>query len=189
MTSDLVEMHAQALSYMTSVIHGIADDSWGNQSPCEDWSVREVVNHITAENLWAEPLMNGMTIEQVGDQFEGDVLGVDPMAAWDAAAKGASAAFTAGDALQKTVHVSWGDISAQQYLEQMTSDLIIHGWDIAKGSGQDDRIPEPLVRTAMALLQPMVESGQTSSVFSDPLPVEKDADAQTKLLAITGRRR
>ena len=129
MAQDLLQLHEQALSFMTDVIHGVTDKAWNNQSPCDAWSVRDVVNHITSENLWAEPLMDGKTVEEVGDCFDGDVLGSDPKAAWDQAAKEASVAFGVPNAARKTVHVSWGDISGKQYLEQMTTDLIVHGWD------------------------------------------------------------
>jgi uncharacterized protein (TIGR03086 family) len=189
MNSDLVDLHERALSFMTSVIHGVEDRAWANSSPCDQWSVRDVVNHITAENLWAGPLMDGQTVEEVGDRFDGDVLGMDPVAAWDQAAKAAQVAFGTDDVLHKTVHVSFGDIPSRSYLEQMTTDLIIHGWDIARGSGQDDVIPADLVSAAMSMVRPMVESGQTSSVFADPIDTKEDAEEQTELLALTGRRR
>lgn len=189
MAQKLVEFHEQALMFMDDKVAGIQDVAWQNQSPCEEWSVRDVVNHITAENLWAEPLMDGQTVEQVGDRFDGDVLGSDPKSAWQQASKVAHAAFGAPGATEQTVHVSFGDISGRHYLEQMTCDLIIHGWDIAKGSGQDDAIPGALVDIAMKLLKPMVESGQTGSVFAKPVQVDDDADAQTRVLALTGRKR
>jgi uncharacterized protein (TIGR03086 family) len=189
MTDDLVSIHERALGFMTGVIRGVADDAWNNPSPCAEWSVRDVVNHITAENLWAEPLMDGRTVAEVGDRFDGDVLGSDPQSAWEQAAKSAVAAFGQPGATEKTVHVSYGDISAAMYIEQMTCDLIIHGWDIAKGSGQDDRIPPGLVDFAMSSVKPMVESGETGGVFDAPLSVAGDADPQTRMLALTGRKR
>src|SRR5688572_14128591 len=72
MAQDLLQVHEEALSFMTDVIHNIPDDAWNAQSPCAEWTVRDVVNHITNENLWAEPLMDGQTVEQVGDRFDGD---------------------------------------------------------------------------------------------------------------------
>jgi uncharacterized protein (TIGR03086 family) len=189
MAPNLVQLHEQALSFMTKVIHGVPDDAWNRQSPCEKWSVRDVVNHITAENFWAEPLMDGKTVEEVGDRFDGDVLGSDPKASWGQAAKEASVAFGVAGATRKTVHVSWGEISGKEYLEQMTTDLIVHGWDIAKGSGQSDEIPTAFVEFVMSALEPLVSSGQTGGVFKSPLNVADDADAQTKMLALTGRAR
>lgn len=189
MAEDLLQLHEQALSFMTRVIHGVPDGKWNQQSPCEEWSVRDVANHITSENMWAVPLMDGKTVDEVGDRFEGDVLGADPKSSWDQAAKDASEAFSVENVTQKTVHVSWGDISGKQYLQQMTTDLIVHGWDIAKGSGQDDVIPEALVDFATGVLEPMVKSGQTGGVFKDAIDVSDGADAQTKMLALTGRTR
>lgn len=184
---DLFRIHQDALAFMTATVYGIAGEAWNSPSPCDEWTVRDVVNHITAENLWAEPLMDGKTIDQVGDQFDGDVLGDDPLAAWDLAAKGAASAFARTGAAQAVVHVSWGDISGRQYLEQMTTDLIIHGWDVLRGSGQDDEIPEELVATAIEMLRPVVDSGEAATVFKPPVEVGERADTQTKLLAMAGR--
>src|SRR5262249_706974 len=56
-----------------------------------EWSVRDLVNHLVYEDLWAPPLLAGSTIAEIGDQFEGDVLGDDPQQAW-ATASGQTAA-------------------------------------------------------------------------------------------------
>lgn len=187
--ADLLRAHEDALAFMSKAIAGVPAGTWSNPSPCDEWTVRDVANHIVSENLWAEPLMEGKTVEEVGDRFDGDVLGADPVAAWNEAAKVASAAFNSEKAIDRMVHVSWGDIPGRLYLEQMTSDLVIHGWDILKGSGQDDRIPENLVALVTELTEAAVKSGATASVFKPPVEVGPGADAQTKLLALTGRAR
>jgi uncharacterized protein (TIGR03086 family) len=151
--------------------------------------VRDVVNHITSENLWAEPLLQGKTIEEVGDRFDGDVLGDDPVSTWGIASRAAGKSFQNCDLEGTKVHLSFGDTVAVTYLEQMTSDLVVHAWDIAKGSGQDDSIPSQLVDVATRLLEPLVDDGGIDGVFAAPVEVEGNADDQTRLLALVGRRR
>ena len=63
-----------------------AADLWAAPTPCTDWTVRDLVNHLTVEHLWVPPLLEGRTVAEVGDRFDGDVLGDDPAAAWEAAA-------------------------------------------------------------------------------------------------------
>ena len=58
----------------------VKNDQWVDPTPCTEWSVRELVNHVVAEELWTAPLLRGKTIREVGSQFDGDVLGEDPLA-------------------------------------------------------------------------------------------------------------
>ena len=51
------------------LVHRIAADQWGNDTPCSDWDVRALVNHLVNEALWVKPLLDGMTIAEVGDRF------------------------------------------------------------------------------------------------------------------------
>ena len=64
---------------MAVVRRGVGEDQWGAPTPCADWDVRELVNHVAGEDLWTAPLLEGSTIEEVGDRFDGDLLGDDPI--------------------------------------------------------------------------------------------------------------
>jgi uncharacterized protein (TIGR03086 family) len=86
----------------------IGDHQWQAATPDEGWSVRDLVNHIVGEDLWAPPLLAGSTIAEVGDRFDGDVLGAGPQAAWSAASAGAVAAVEADGAMNRIVHLSFG---------------------------------------------------------------------------------
>src|SRR3954471_11093613 len=113
--SETIKRFEQASERFAALVHDVAPDAWSNQTPCSDWDVRALVNHVVAELLWAPPLVEGQTIEQVGDRFEGDVLGDDPAAATDAAVHAAQEAFGADGAMQRTVHLSFGDFSGADY--------------------------------------------------------------------------
>ncbi|MGH9024706.1 MAG: maleylpyruvate isomerase N-terminal domain-containing protein [Acidimicrobiia bacterium] len=72
---DLLDAHTQALGHTRRLVAGVRDDQWDQLSPCEGWSVRELVNHIVTGNFWAGELTAGKTIEEVGDRLDGDVSG------------------------------------------------------------------------------------------------------------------
>jgi hypothetical protein len=55
------------------------DDMWDRPTPFSQWSFRDLINHVTGEDRWTSPLMRGQTIAQVGDQFDGDLVGADPV--------------------------------------------------------------------------------------------------------------
>ncbi|HEY3033841.1 MAG TPA: maleylpyruvate isomerase N-terminal domain-containing protein, partial [Streptosporangiaceae bacterium] len=73
-------------------ISQIGDGQWGAGTPDTEWNVRDLVSHVLSENLWAPPLFAGLTISEVGDRFDGDVLGLDPQGSWRAASTEALAA-------------------------------------------------------------------------------------------------
>ena len=79
MDVDLPEVHARALDHTRRAMAGVGADQWHLVSDCEDWTVRELVNHVVTGNYWAAELGSGFTIEDVGDRLDGDVLGTDPL--------------------------------------------------------------------------------------------------------------
>lgn len=85
---DVGDLHRRSIEEFGKRIEAVGDDQWELPTPCSDWDVRTLVNHIVAENLWTPPLMEGQTIADVGDRFDGDVLGADPKRAWRDSATG-----------------------------------------------------------------------------------------------------
>jgi len=90
---DLPEVHACSLDATRVLVAGVGDGQWSDISDCDDWTVRELVNHVVSGNWWAEALAGGKTIAEVGDELDGDLLGDDPVAAYDASAAVAAAVF------------------------------------------------------------------------------------------------
>ncbi|MCU1676388.1 MAG: hypothetical protein JWM93_1146 [Frankiales bacterium] len=185
---DPVELHAVAGGRVTQLVRAARPDQWTGPTPCTEWDVRTLLNHLVYEQLWAPELLRGATVEQVGDRFDGDVLGDDPQGAWEKTYGAAHDAVAEAD-LDGMVHVSWGQISAREYIGQLNLDLAVHGWDFARGTGADDTI-DP--RVVGALLPGVVagSDGLTASgAFGTPVAVSDSVDPQTRMLALLGRRR
>ncbi|MFC7484541.1 maleylpyruvate isomerase N-terminal domain-containing protein [Luedemannella flava] len=83
---DVEELHRRSVEAFVALVGQVPADRWGDPTPCTDWTVRELVNHLVYEQLWTPPMFAGATIAEVGDRFEGDLLGDDPAAATRAAA-------------------------------------------------------------------------------------------------------
>jgi uncharacterized protein (TIGR03086 family) len=165
----------------------VSPDQWDNPTPCTEWSVRDLVNHVTGEMLWAPSLLAGATIAEVGDRFDGDQLGERPVEAFTVAKNAAVAAFVAPGALDGVVHLSYGDDSAVSYCTQMTLDALIHGWDLAVGINGPTRLSPDLVTWALKITEPMAPLLTATGLFGTPQPVLPDASEQTRLLALLGR--
>jgi len=186
--TSLVELFRRSIDRCGALVDQIRPDQWSAPTPCSDWDVRALLNHLTSEQLWAPHLVAGETIEQVGDRYDGDVLGDDPAAAWHAAAPGSVAAFAEPGALERAVHLSYGDESCREYLTQMLTDAAVHGWDLARGIGADDRIDPEAASLLLAHWRERQELVRGSGIFGDEVAVPDDADDQAKLLGLLGRR-
>ncbi|MGH3607998.1 MAG: TIGR03086 family metal-binding protein [Pseudonocardiaceae bacterium] len=169
-------------------VRSVRAEQWGNSTPCTEWDVRALVNHVATEQLWAPLLLDGATTEDIGDRFDGDHLGDDPVAAWASAAAATLEAFAAPGALRRSVELSYGRRPAQGYCQEMTMDLTVHAWDLARGIEADERLDPELVSDVLAFVEPQIEQLAGSGLFAPPVAVSDAADAQTRLLALLGRR-
>ena len=181
-----VQLFVDSIGRFADRVDGIGDDQWDQPTPCAEWDVRELVNHVCNEQLWAPHLVDGETIEQVGDRYDGDVLGDDPKAAFRQAVERSTAAFQRAD-LGAIVHLSFGDVPCAVYLEQMLTDAEVHGWDLARGLGEPATLDPEVASHLLPRMQAQEQLIRSSGVFGDAEPVGADADDGAKLLALLGR--
>ncbi len=184
---ELLELHRVNADRFTGLVSHIGD-KWDLPTPCDEWSVRDLVNHLTSEQLWAPRLLAGHTVAEVGDAFDRDVLGDDPVASWRSAMSAALEAFAADGAVTRTVNLSRGPTPAHEYLEEMVMDLAIHGWDLAHALGVDEAIDPATVDRLLVALSNSASPLGPNAYFKAPLPTSEDADEQVRLLALLGRR-
>ncbi|MFG2714623.1 TIGR03086 family metal-binding protein [Streptomyces goshikiensis] len=189
MPDTLLEQHAAALRLFGERVRAVGDDQWDLPTPCTEWSVRALVNHVTGEQRWIPPLVGeGRTVEDVGDSLTGDLLGDDPVAAWERAAAAARAAFDEPGALDRTVRLSYGPALGRAYCSELTADCVVHAWDLARAIGAEGRLPDGLVEFSIKEVMPYADGLAAGGLFAAPLDVPAGADAQTRLLAMVGRR-
>jgi uncharacterized protein (TIGR03086 family) len=184
---DIVELFGRACGEFDRRVTMVQPDQWDHFTPCSDWDVRALVNHVTVEDLWVPPLLKGSTIEQVGDRFDGDQLGDDPQASWRQAYTEATEAAASLESVDSAVHVSRGDIPARDYLMEVAADNLVHSWDLAIAVGADSGLDAELVGVVADWFVGMEESFRASGAIGERPSVADDADAQTRLLAMYGR--
>jgi len=187
MTVDLPEVHAAALDGTRRFVAAVADDQWSAPSPCDAWTVRVLVNHIVAGNFWVAPLVEGQTIDQVGDRLDGDVLGDHPIDAYDRSSAEAAAAFRTPGAMSAPVAVSYGPVPGSVYAGHRFLDVLIHGWDVARATGQDTTLDPELLRACWEVLEPQLDLLSGSGMFGRPHDVPADATDEQRILALLGR--
>jgi len=185
--SDPLVVNALALDEFDTRVHAVGDDQWANPTPCAEWNVRALVNHLVYELLWVPPLMEGRTIAEVGDAFEGDQLGDDPKAVWEAASVASRSAIEEPGAMQRTVRLSYGDVPARHYIIELSSDLALHAWDLARGIGVDDQLDADLARYLYEWILPHADALAGSGAYAPARSVGENASPQDRLIALSGR--
>lgn len=186
--TDVLSLHATALEEFDRRVRAVRSDQWHEPTPCSEWDVRVLVDHLVTEQLWVPLLLDGATVEDVDDRFDGDQLGDDPVAAWARASAAAREAFAAPGAMYRPVELSYGRRPAEGYCEEMTMDLAVHAWDLARGIGADEQLDPDLVEAVYEGVRRHAEALSATGLFDPPVPVGEDVDTQTRLLASLGRR-
>lgn len=186
--SGVADLLAKGSKQLADVIGSIKPEQWGDKTPCAEWDLRELTKHVVYELVWLRPLLEGETIEQVGDRFEGDILGADPAAAFAAAAADAIAGAAAPGALTTTAHLSFGDVTGEEYIRQVLFDITIHSWDIRAAAGADRNMDKDLVADATGFAAREVEKWRAAGALAGAVEVGPNASEQDRLIALTGRR-
>ncbi len=186
--SDLAQIHRQALTATRKVVAGIKPNQWHDSTPCAEWDVRELANHVISGNWWAAELANGATIASVGNRLDGDVLGTDPLRAYDDSAAVAAEVFEREGAMSAPCAVSYGPVPGSMYCGHRFIDVFVHGWDLAKATGQSTDLDPALVAACLEVVKPQAEMFAGSGMFGDgaPSPVA-GTDPQRELLTMLGR--
>jgi uncharacterized protein (TIGR03086 family) len=183
---DIRDLHGRAVAAFGERVQGTPAGAWCQPTPCQAWNVTALVNHVVGENLWIPPLMSGATVADVGDRFDGDVLGGDPVGAWDRSLHEASTAVAAVD-LDATVHLSFADVPASEYLWQLTADAAVHAWDLARATGQDESFDADLVQACLDWFRDMEDLYRSAGAIGPAVELTEGATAQDELLARFGR--
>ncbi len=184
----VTELHRRSVEGFAALLDALDGTSWAGPTPCPDWDVRALVNHVIYEDLWTVPLMEGATVEEVGDRFEGDLLGDDPLVVARAACDTATMAAASGVVAGRTVHLSFGDTPAEEYAYQLAADHVIHGWDLAAAIGADRTLDPELVAALAPWFAEREELYRAAGVIGDrPADPGGTDDPQARLLLAFGR--
>jgi uncharacterized protein (TIGR03086 family) len=186
-TADIPELHRRAIQGFGERLRAVGDDQWHLPTPCTEWDVRMLVNHVTGENLWTVPLFAGKTIEQVGDALGGDILGDDPIATWDASEGPAIESVQAPGAMERSVDLSRGPTPGRDYATEMLMDYLMHSWDLARATGGDEKLDPEVVAFCIEWFAGVEDAYRASGAIAERPPIPDDADQQTVMLAMTGR--
>ncbi|WP_229069993.1 TIGR03086 family metal-binding protein [Actinoplanes sp. DH11] len=175
------ERHRRIAAGFTDRVLGAAD--WDAPAPVDGWAARDVVRHLVE---WLPGFLAGGSDVKLP---VGPGVDDDPVAAWQVHCDGVQALLddpaTAGRTLNNP-HI--GEVPVDRAIDQFyTSDVFMHTWDLARATGQDERIDAEFAGRLLAGMLPMEQMIRGSGQYGPAVPVPADADAQTRLLGFIGR--
>ena len=178
--SETSERYRRLSDDYAATIASIPADGWDAPSPCEGWTARDVVRHVVDTQ--------GIFLGFVG-RDRGDVPDVDtePARAWDHARAIVQAELDDPARATQTFQGFTGPTTFEAAVDRfLVSDLVVHGWDLARSQGQEVQLAEADMAHVEEQLGPMAEQ-MRKGAFGPEIDPPEGADRQTRFLAFLGR--
>ncbi len=185
-----VEILSLATDGFNAKLEKVTESDWRSSTPCEGWSVGDLVSHVITGSQMAVALAAGATPEELGGTPPLSLAYGDLAAACRSALAEQLDVLSNPELLDKTVHHPIGDISGAQLVAFRFGDLTIHAWDLARAIGADEDLDPELVSATFDSLAPRADFLPATGVFGTGRSgeVPDDADLLHRLLDLTGRR-
>jgi uncharacterized protein (TIGR03086 family) len=175
MTPDLLDLYSRASEWTLGKVAGAADQLEA-RTPCEEWNVRQLFNHMleTQKYFVASARGEDATLPSPSPP---ELIGDDPVAAFRQARADTLRTFGQDGMIEKTGPA----------LGIAFSDALLHGWDVAKATDQGATMPEGMPEAAYEMVHGRFTDEQRVGVFEPEVTLPAGASAQERLLAYTGR--
>lgn len=184
---DLVDLFDRGTAWTSAKVAG-AVDQLDAATPCDEWTVRRLLDHMLAGQEMFAAAPSGAPVAPPGGPPP-ELVGDDPAGQYEDARKATMHAFSQPGVLEGTLKGAGGDVPAMQILGIAFCDQLIHGWDLAKATGQDTSMPADLAAAAWQFLNGQIrdEARGPGRIFKAAVPVPDDASVQDRLVAHCGR--
>ena len=175
MDLDLLDVYRRASAWTSIKVAGAAS-KLDDPSSCDGWSVRTLMSHMLETQKYFVGAARGEDVS-TPSSTPPDLVSSDPSIDFARARAETLRTFEASGVIERTGPA----------LGIAFSDQLLHGWDLAKSTGQETTMPEGLPEAAYSLIHGRFTDDQRKGVFEAEIAVAPDSSAQDKLLAYTGR--
>jgi uncharacterized protein (TIGR03086 family) len=181
--SAIIDDLARASAVTGDLVDRIAADQWSAPTPCTEWNVRDLVDHLVGINLVFLALFEETTMPD----READHLGTDPAGAYRRSAAALHAAATRPGVLERSTETPMGVATGAEWLQWRIGDLLTHGWDLVQATGLSVELPDDLVEQALRFVGDRLPGQPRTGRFADSQAIQDNAPAIDRLAALTGR--
>jgi uncharacterized protein (TIGR03086 family) len=166
-----------------AVLQGVKPGELDESSSCDGWSIRELVAHVVSGNLMFTGMVTGAEVPAGGD-----VLGDDPAQAFRDSLDKLKAAFSAEGVGDRVFQTPMGERPAARLVTTRAIEMGVHGYDLAKSTGQQISLSQPVVDAGLAQLQMMLPSSERPGMpFGPEQQAPEGASPTERLAAFAGR--
>lgn len=183
---EVISDYRRIVDGVRPIVERIGDGDWDRPTPCSDWTVRDVLNHIVGGQRRLGAMARGEEPAPRGS----DVLGTDPKAAFREATAEVQALAATPGLLERSVPTPFGEQPASFVVLMQCNELLVHGWDLARSVGAPvDTLPADLAERTLGMVRdrlngvPRPEGGP----FAAERAVASDAPVSDRLAAFLGR--
>ena len=180
----MIEELEDAMDHTSAIVAAVPQDRYTAPTPCPDFDVRTLMNHLVAGNLLFATAARGEPLDMT--VFEADHLGDDPGAAYRRSADEALEAWRRPGVFEE--QLTFGGMPGRAVIRLHLTEELVHGWDLASSTGQDPAFDPRLAAMALEAMQQVPTEMLRGGVgFGDEIVVGEDAPAHERLVAFLGR--
>jgi uncharacterized protein (TIGR03086 family) len=185
MTENLLVVYRRAADLAVGIVERVRPDQLADATPCTEWNVRMLMNHVVSGNLFFVHLATGSTPPGRGV----DHLGDDPLTVFCDSVHAVSAAFEADGFLDRVVTAPFGEVPGSQLVDMRRNELTVHGWDLAKATGQSTDFDPQVIGVCLAsyTASPWLKD-RAGAPFDVEQPAPAGATDADRLAAFLGRK-
>lgn len=179
--TEISDRYRDLATEFTRRVDAVPADRWQNPSPCAGWTALDVLRHVIDTHR-AMPGYAGLslTLQRSVDD--------DPAAAWSEAREAMQELLDDPERAGLEYDGYFGRTTLQDTVDRfLCFDLLIHGWDLARATGQDETLPADEVHRVYRDALSLGDSLRMDGVCAAEVKVPADAPEQDRLLGLLGR--
>ncbi len=183
---NVIELYEGAVQNMLPTLDAIKADQLTAATPCAEWNVQSLILHNIKTTAFVEGIIRGNNTTDTGD-VGGPLPQEGARDAFVAGAKGVVDLLQSISDLNEVIETPFGPMPIANFVMFPTMDIVVHKWDLSKGTGQNLDIDAGLAEIGVAVLDMGGELGRQFGLFAPEVNVPSSATIQEKLLAMSGR--
>jgi uncharacterized protein (TIGR03086 family) len=177
---DVVDALEQTFAHTQTVIAGVHADQYEDKTPCSEWTVRDLLEHMIG-------VVAGLGTAATGGERTPFELGADPAGQFRTAAAATLAAWRQPGVLDRTIEARPGPMPGRALASINLLDTATHAWDLATATGQPQELPAPVAEAALAASRMIVNDDLRPGRFAPAVPAAAGASPTEQLVAFLGR--
>ena len=186
---DSIAMLQRTVDSASAMVRGVRADELTKPTPCTDWDVKALMNHMAGVMAGFTAALEGAAVE-MPPQEPVDVLGSDPAGSFAGISQRMLDAWRTPGALERTLAMPIGDVPGALGITIVLADQLLHTWDLAKALGRPYTMDADAAQAALQMMQRMMrpEYRGPGQGFAAAVPCPEDAPVQERLVAFAGRK-